>query len=487
MKKLFNKLLTYSNSYNFYKSNYERLKTQLAEFESGKAELQLKMNQMSEGLNTFQKTQKELEEYYPATKNEINEIKIQINLLFIKQGSKNCKPINIIFLVNFRIAVMDNIINLFGKDPHFNPIVVVIPYDTYGFNIYEKELNEHQLQEYEENFEYFKRRGFNVIKGYDNELNTLIDIESETRPDIIFYSTPWEESFPEQFRIENLPENIIFCYIPYGIHASQNEDNQFNRELHKKAWKLFYPTKIHKELAAKYSLRKSSNVVVMGYPKLDPLIDGSHEKNPYPWNYSKKQKKRVIWAPHHSIKNYIRFSTFDKNYKFFHDLAKAHSEIEWVFKPHPNLRHYHLISSKIFPDDNFNEKTLVKYYNAWDNLPNATVYEGGDYFNLFATSDAMITDSVSFLSEYLFSGNPGLFLTSPTQYFNEYGEIIKNAWYQIDGTDFKRIENFIIDVVIREEDPLKSIRENIYQKYLKTDGNASERIYNYIRSKLIEE
>ncbi len=89
----------------------------------------------------------------------------------------------------------------------------------------------------------------------------------------------------------------------------------------------------------------------------------------------------------------------------------------------------------------FFEKNLVNYYNAWKNLPNATLYEGGDYLNLFATSDAMITDSDSFMSEYLYSGNPGLYLTNPLQKFNEYGEIIKNAWYQIDGTDFEQIEN----------------------------------------------
>jgi UDP-N-acetylglucosamine 2-epimerase len=103
---------------------------------------------------------------------------------------------------------------------------------------------------------------------------------------------------------------------------------------------------------------------------------------------------------------------------------------------------------------------------------------------LFATSDAMITDCSSFLSEYLYSGNPGLFLTNSTQKFNEYGEIIKNAWYQIDGTDFKKIENFINDVVINEEDPLKTTRENIYNRYLKMDGLASEKIYNYIKSSL---
>ena len=105
-------------------------------------------------------------------------------------------------------------------------------------------------------------------------------ISTNLNPDLILYSSPWEASFPEDFRMDNLPKNVLFCYIPYGIHASHNEDAQFNQELHKKSWKIFYQTQIHKELAAKYSDVGSSNVVVTGYPKMDPLIDGSHKKIP---------------------------------------------------------------------------------------------------------------------------------------------------------------------------------------------------------------
>lgn len=230
----------------------------------------------------------------------------------------------------------------------------------------------------------------------------------------------------------------------------------------------------------------SSNVVVVGSTKMDPLIDGSHNKSSYPWIDPSHRKKRVIWAPHHSIKWGICFSTFHLNFKFFLEYARKHSEIEWVFKPHPNLRHYYLISESTLPgNDSFTNENLEKYYMEWESLPNATVYERGDYHNMFATSDAMITDSVSFLSEYLYSGKPGLFLNIPTQKFNEYGEIIKNAWYQADGSDFNEIEKFIDNVVITDEDPLKSFREDIFNKYLKNDGvTASEKIFNYIKSSI---
>lgn len=483
MFNLLNKLLTRSNSYNYYKSNYELFEKQLAKSESQKAELKIKIDMLSDQLKSLQETPNELKISHKDIMNEIQVNNVLQNISSLKQDSINGKIINIVFIINFRITVMDQIIKLFEKDPKFNSNIVIIPFDPYCSNIFDKGLNKDQLLEYNDNYGYFKEKEFQVIKGYDDKLKTLIDIESEIKPDIIFYSSPWESSFPEQFRINNLPKNVLFCYIPYGIHSSSMLENQYNQKLHKNAWKIFYPTQIQKFLAVKYSDMGASNVIVTGYPKMDPLVDGTHKDDPFPWKDSAHQKKRIIWAPHHSIEFGISFSTFHKNYEFFYNLAKDRPEIEWVFKPHPVLRHFHMVSSSILSEDNpFNNENMEKYYESWGNLPNATVYERGDYLNLFATSDAMITDSSSFLSEYLYSGSPGLFLTNKSQEFNEFGEIIKDAWYQIDGNDFKEIENFINNVVITGEDSLRHIRENIFQNYLKINGNASENVYNYIKN-----
>jgi hypothetical protein len=522
MVKLISKLLSLSNSYNYYKSNYEIIKKQIDQEEIKKEneerEKQKKTdiilehlqiirenqnevrslqdyinknvwnleNILNKGLENLQQSQNEIKNEYNIIKNDIYENRILQNLTVIKNDSKNRK-INIVFIINFQISVMDELIRLLSEDPLFNTTIVIIPYDPHGLNLFDSGLDEYQLKDYNENYEYFNEMECNVIRGYDEKSKSLVDIDN-LRPDIIFYATPWEVQLPKQFRIENLSKNILFCYIPYGIYAAQMQEDQFNRWIHNKAWKIFSETKIHKLLAAQYSDTGSSNVVVTGYPKMDPLINGSHVKNPYPWKDSSHQKKRIIWAPHHSIGSApTAFSTFDKNYKFFYNYAKTHTEIEWVFKPHPALRH----ASIFFPEGqagDFSVENLSNYYDSWENLPNAIVHEGGDYFNLFATSDAMIMDSVSFLSEYLYVGKPGLFLTRPEQKFNEFGEIIKNAWYQADGNDFNQIEMFINDVVVNEDDKLRNIREDIYSQYLDTGGiTASSKIYSYIKGSITNE
>ena len=46
----------------------------------------------------------------------------------------------------------------------------------------------------------------------------------------------------------------------------------------------------------------------------------------------------------------------------------------------------------------------------------------GEYRAYFASSDAMILDSVSFMAEYLYVHKPALFLTREGERFNEFGE-----------------------------------------------------------------
>lgn len=142
MLKLFNKLLARSNSYNYYKSNYEIFKSQSdrskEHIDSLKSELKNKIGVISQDLKSVQSTQNVLKNEYQVIINEIIANRTLLNVESIKRDSKSGKKINIIFIFNFRNAVMDNLINLFHNDSLFNPVVLIIPYDLHGLNIFEK-------------------------------------------------------------------------------------------------------------------------------------------------------------------------------------------------------------------------------------------------------------------------------------------------------------------------------------------------------------
>ena len=423
---------------------------------------------------------------YNTLSKKLDYITTQNNL----EAIRNKKKINIIFVFYFRTSGMDSLIDLLNRDDSFNVTVLLIPFKTLTFNVYKNDkLHESQLEEYNDNYDYFKNKGFNTIKAYNENNNSLLDIELELMPDIIFYMSPWEGILPPEYRIHNLPQNILYCYIPYSMYLSKLKNDQFNRSLQKKAWKIFVQTPLHKQLAIKYSNNKGSNVLVTGYPKMDPLIENTEDTMPKIWKNQDSDKIRIIWAPHYSIGTdkdvKLAFSTFEHNYKFFYDYAKNHPEIEWVFKPHPKLIY---AGERIPNNKNFKLENLKEYYEKWNELPNATVYERGDYLNVFKSSDAMITDSISFLAEYLYADHPGLLLTRPEQEFNEFGEIIKEGWYKVNGKDLNGIEKFINDVLIEGKDRLKSKRKDIYNSYLNRNGvSASQTIYKYLKKTLTNE
>ncbi|MGL6298359.1 MAG: CDP-glycerol glycerophosphotransferase family protein [Methanobacteriaceae archaeon] len=475
MPHIFNKLLHKSNTFNYYKSQNRSLKNKIKDIENKNSNNDIILEKI-----------KLLENNQNFIKNDIEKLKIQNNLIQIREKSKNEK-INIVFISYFLTIMWDSLIELLEKDSSFKTTLVLIPHEG-GYGEKEGGIEDIQRQEYYKNYDYFKNKGFNIIKGYDEITKTFIDIEKELIPDVIFYASPHELIFPPAYRIDNLSSELLYCYVPYSMNTHQNPESIFNLKLHKRAWKIFCETPKHKELSMKYSDIGSSNVFLAGCPRMDSLVDGTYKKLPKIWKTSDKLK--IIWAPHHTISSKFAadaFSTFLDNYEFFYEYAKNNSEIEWIFKPHLHLIHTINAYEKLYPDEKrITLKNFVEYYKKWEKLPNATIHTTGDYINMFINSDAMITDSISFTSEYLYFNKPGLLLKNKNREFNEFGKIVSKGWYEVFGKDFKGIDSFIKNVLIKKEDSLEKKRKEIYSNYLDTNGvTAGETIYNHLRKNLI--
>lgn len=197
--------------------------------------------------------------------------------------------------------------------------------------------------------------------------------------------------------------------------------------------------------------------------------------------------KKIIWAPHHTIAmldNSLNYSTFQCNYKFMYEFAKAHPETSWVVKPHPRLS-YAAVVSKLFPS----VKAYEEYLQKWNDLPNAQVFTGGYYQEIFATSDGMIHDSLSFIAEYQYTHKPMIFLlNNPFEEFTELGKKILNVSYLVDGKNFKHIADAVQKIFIEGNDPLKEARQKVFDEelnYYRINGmSASEFIYKNIAEEL---
>ncbi|MEA2016528.1 MAG: CDP-glycerol glycerophosphotransferase family protein, partial [Actinomycetota bacterium] len=320
---------------------------------------------------------------------------------------------------------------------------------------------------------YFDQKGYNPISTYNRTTRKWFDVKKEIKPDIVFFTVPYPFA-KDEYYITNYLDSLT-CYVPYAFMATSNYELRFNQLLHNLAWKLFYETPVHKKLAEQYARNNGKNVVVTGFPGFDMIINENYSPRDN-WKIKEKSIKRIIWSPHHLMKEGLKTSNFLDYYQLMLDIANRYrGKIQIAFKPHV------MIKQKLYSYPEWGKKRTDEYYNKWRDLENGQLEET-DYVDLFLTSDALINDSQSFITEYLCTGKPELFMISNEEVikgWNECGERALSVLYQCRNK--KELYSFINSVVLGERDPLKTERTRFLEDVLPpNDMTASENIYKEI-------
>lgn len=358
----------------------------------------------------------------------------------------------------------DDIVHQFLQDDRFDVTVVITWQENLDF--------EHDIPQL---IEHFKKSKIPFIFADGNI--------SPKDFDIILYTSPYLQAL-HNWKDFDVPLSTLVCYVPYGFYAAKLQANQFNLFIHNITWKKYALSKGEFPLTEHYCNIGTHGLIYSGYPKLDPLAQ-PEKLLPVVWKKADPQARplKIIYAPHHSINEPPYHSTFPQNYQWMLEYAKSHpTTTSWVFKPHPVLR-VSCIRNGIFSS----MEEFEQYCEAWNRLPNAQTVEG-EYMPWFASSDCMILDSLSFLSEYLYVDRPCLYLTRGSTAFNEMGELIFEAWCQTKGNDYEGIRQFLEKTVY--EDPKKEYRRNVFTALLDYFGDnhmtATEFIYHDIVDSLFE-
>ena len=316
----------------------------------------------------------------------------------------------------------------------------------------------------------FEKSVHDFKKTYGDKVKTTQDKDFNIEEyDILFYCTPFD--FYDDINIRDLKLTQLVCYVSYSYMLAEKID-KLDLPAYFLSWKMFCDSKYYMNLVRKRSRVYGDNAVFLGFLKMDPIYKIAKK--------STKDKKVIIYAPHHSLtSDRAKFSTFDMNYIKILELAKKYkNKLTWIVKPHPMLRSQSVAAGLFKTEEEYDE-----YLNEWIRSGSGIVVENGDYMQLFVESDAMITDSVSFIAEYQFTHNPLLLLESGQQKYNEFGERIRSILYKCDGNDIEQIDTFINNVLV-EKDPDYEKRFEFFNNELDyyTDQQklAYERIYDLL-------
>ena len=363
--------------------------------------------------------------------------KIKQNLDYIKRNQKNVKTklkgkthLNVAFYVYDSAKwKCQSVYDLMIKDKRFTPYIFVTKCNAPKDN-----FNYQTIDDIKKTYDFFKSKGINVQCAYDLENDKFVPFEKMSpKPDIIIYQHPWYVETTQGPVV--CSKFALTYYIPYFISDTDNPI-EYDLRFHRYIYRYYVPDEIIKKNYAKNMYDKGEKLIVAGHPQLDFYLDDK----------TKNERKYVIYAPHWTVcGDNLRYSTFDWNGYQILEFAENHPELNWVFKPHPCLYNF------LFMSGYMKKEEADEYYRRWHDI--GIVCEDGDYMQLFQESLAMITDSGSFLTEYLFTKQPCIHLVSEHFKGNENVEKICQTYYNAHNLD--EMNKFFEDVLINKNDPKK--------------------------------
>ncbi|MFT3964486.1 MAG: hypothetical protein QM690_01205 [Sphingobium sp.] len=294
------------------------------------------------------------------------------------------------------------------RDDRFEPIVASINRRFPGDSVFRGE---------DETSAALDRAGIHHIRlGMEPSWSGL-DILRALHPDVIFRQSQWEADVPPAFQTARINFARI-CSVPYGMgtvakyspdDTSEGGVNEktFDQFYHRMAWRIFCETDQTKAYFTQFRHSDPDKFIVSGYPKLNRLLRARDEAEIWPVAAGSGGRRfRVIWAPHYSVgTEWLGFGVFDHIYEDFLAWARARTDMDFVLKPHPAL------FSAAVQTGSMTQEALDGFLRDWCDLPNCAV-ELGTYAHLFAASDMMVSDGVSFFAEYPIFEKPLVYFDS---------------------------------------------------------------------------
>lgn len=346
----------------------------------------------------------------------------------------------------------DEVFKAMIQDERYHPFVVIYPFAVYkSFDAEEVQNTIRRTQSF------IEKKGFEYVIPYDERKRKWLSIDEVAKPDLVFFSTPYKESFPQYF-VDHFKDTFT-CYVPYGYSSLNLYQINYDLFFHNLVGVHFVETELHRKMAMEHSRNHAANIVVTGYPATEVFLRKDYVPKDQ-WKPQTSPKKKVIFAPHHSIDQAEYPSLFLEVCDTMLEIAEKYRDtIQFVFKPHQVL--------KFKLQQLWGIEKTEAYYRRWDSLDNTQLISDG-YVDLFLTSDAMLHDCGSFTTEYLFVRKPVMYLCGDadmTGKFNEFGIHSFNCHYH--GKTGEDIERFLQEVVLDGNDPMKPDRDRFFEDYLK--------------------
>ena len=278
------------------------------------------------------------------------------------------------------------------EDPAYDCFIAVVPRVTRGERFLRDTL---------------KKTVDTLVARYGGAVRCLYDPDTrEERPlegtaDVVFTSIVYDDQTCARYTALPISAYALVVGTPYGYGGIFNSSVYRMATLNQPAlfWRLFVSNDVIAELFASARPLLRETMRSCGYPKMDRMAGISRRRD---------RVKTVLICPHHTLARgkdeILAISTFLKFADFFLRLPTIFPDMRFVFRPHP------LLFPRLETDEWWGRQKADDYRAALEAQPNVEFQQGGDYFETFVNSDAMVHDCGSFMAEYFYAGHPQCYL-----------------------------------------------------------------------------
>lgn len=368
----------------------------------------------------------------------------------------------------------DTVYKSMEADDLFEPyIYVMVQYDIGNTAFLPREKKE---------VEYFRSKGYRVIEGYD-EAGIPLDIHKFS-PDIIFFDYPqmYGDTSNGCTDFERLSWDYLTIFNAYGFNVANTFYYHYQLRAEREAWKHMIYTPFDYRVILEDLDFNANNAILTGSPKLDeycmdvdtpPIFEND---NPI-----------VIYAPHHSLGYSNNWATFDLYKDYMLELVKSNPDINFVIKPHPDMP-AHIAGAYSSGRIDFGVKEYEAFISEWGGLKNGAVFTEGGYIPLFKKSTCLITDSGSFIAEYLPSLHPCIYLYNPRRKNQDDGytalaNSILDTYYKAYNKD--EIGTLFNQLVCKKNDIKFADRKKLNSQVFGGIGSIGESIKEMIKEEAL--
>jgi len=221
--------------------------------------------------------------------------------------------------------------------------------------------------------------------------------------------------------------------------------------------------------------------------RADAIVDSGPPILDY-WDVPEYRSPRpsILWCPwwsvrHGGTENATGYSTFLLSYEAVLSEAVRRPHMDFVFRPHPMLWSQLRADRLWSPDD---ERRFLDRAAALPNFsvvgavtPNTRLPWYPDHISQFRDAWAMVTDGISFLAEFAYTGKPLLLTEAPgNPGWNPVGQAIASVVTRSSG--IAELQSFL-DGIERDEDPDRDTRRRaVHAQFFRPPGGSGRTIAN---------